>query len=290
MSTRHYAAVIPEMAATCGVSKSSVSREFVEASAEKLQELGDRRFEGVDLLVIYVDGVRFGAYHVIAAIGVDGEGNKHVLGLREGATENAVVVKGLLEDLVGRGVKPERRRLFVIDGSKALRQAIDAVFGANNPVQRCRNHKGENVRGHLPEDLKDQVKAVMKAAYRQAAEEGMTRLRQQARWLEGEYPSAAASLLEGLEETSTINRLGLPPRLRRCLATTNLIESPHSGLCLRTHRVTNWKQGSMVLRWAATAYLETEQHFRKIIGYRDLWILPAALDEKDSHEEQVMAA
>ena len=104
VSTRHYAAVIPEMAATCGVSKSSVSREFVEASAEKLQELGERRFDEVDLLVIYLDGVRFGAYHVIAAIGVDAEGNKHVLGLREGATENAVVVKGLLEDLVERGV------------------------------------------------------------------------------------------------------------------------------------------------------------------------------------------
>ena len=170
VSTRHYAGVIPEMAATCGVSKSSVSREFVEASAEKLKELGDRRFDDLDLLVIYVDGVRFGAYHMIAAIGVDVEGNKHVLGLREGATENAVVVTGLLEDLVERGVQPARRRLFVIDGSKALRQAIDAVFGANHPVQRCRNHKVENVMGHLPENLKDQVKAVMKAAYRLDAE------------------------------------------------------------------------------------------------------------------------
>ena len=298
VSTRHYAAVIPEMAATCGVSKSSVSREFVEASAEKLQELGERRFDEVDLLVIYLDGVRFGAYHVIVAIGVDAEGNKHVLGLREGATENAVVVKGLLEDLVERGVQPGRRRLFVIDGSKALRQAIDAVFGANNPVQRCRNHKVENVMGHLPEDLKDQVKAVMKAAcgrqrpaaYRLDAEQGMARLRHQARWLEGEYPSAAASLREGLAETFTINRLGLPPTLRRCLATTNLIESPHSGVRLRTRRVTNWKQGNMVLRWAAAAYLETEQRFRKIIGHRDLWILQAALDERSEGQEQVMAA
>jgi transposase-like protein len=290
VSTRHYAGVIPERAATCGVSKSSVSREFVAASAEKLKELGERRFDELDLLIIYLDGVRFGTYHVIAAIGVDVEGNKHVLGLREGATENAVVVTGLLEDLVARGVKPERRRLFVIDGSKALRQAIDAVFGVNHPVQRCRNHKVENVRGHLPEGLKTQVKAVMKAAYRLEAEAGMAKLRHQARWLEGEYPSAAASLREGLEETFTINRLGLPPTLRRCLATTNLIESPHSGVRLRTRRVTNWKQGSMVLRWAATAYLETEQHFRKIIGYRDLWMLQAALDEKEAQVEQVRAA
>jgi putative transposase len=148
----------------------------------------------------------------------------------------------------------------------------------------------ENVLGHLPENLKDQVKTVMKAAYRLSAEEGMGKLKQQARWLEGEYPSAAANLREGWEETFTINRLGLPPTLRRCLATTNLIESPHSGVRLRTHRVTNWKRGSMVLRWAATAYLETEQHFRRIIGYRDLWILQAALGEKDSQEEQGRAA
>jgi putative transposase len=290
VSTRHYAAVIPEMAETCGVSKSAVSRDFVEASAEKLKELSERRFDDVDLLIVYIDGIRFGAYHVIAAIGVDADGDKHVLGLREGATENAVVVKALLEDLVERGVKPGRRRLFVIDGSKALRQAIDAVFGADNPVQRCRNHKVENVMGHLPEHLKEQVKATMKAAYRLGADEGVQRLKLQAEWLQDEYPSAAASLREGLEETFTINRLGLTSALRRCLATTNLIESPGAGVRLRTGRVTNWKSGSMVLRWAATAYLETEQKFRKLMGYRDLWMLKAFLDDQPERQEQDLAA
>lgn len=290
VSTRHYADVIPQMAETCGVSKSAVSRDFIEASAEKLKELCERRFDDVDLLIIYLDGIRFAAYHVITAIGVDTEGNKHVLGLREGATENAVVVKALLEDLVERGVKAGRRRLFVIDGSKALRQAIDAVFGADNPVQRCRNHKVENVMGHLPEHLKEQVKATMRAAYRLDADEGIKRLESQAKWLQNEYPSAAASLREGLEETFTINRLGLPPRLRRCLATTNLIESPGSGVRGRTRRVTNWKSGSMVLRWAATAYLETEKKFRKLMGYRDLWMLTAVLDDQREQEEQELAA
>jgi transposase InsO family protein len=153
VSTRNYRDVIPEMAATCGVSKSSVSREFIEASAEQLQALAERRFDDLDLLVIYLDGVHFGGHHVIGAVGVDSEGRKHVLGLAEGATENAVVVKGLLESLVERGVRPDRRRLFVIDGSKALRAAIDAVFGSGDPVQRCRNHKVENVTGHLPQEL-----------------------------------------------------------------------------------------------------------------------------------------
>lgn len=289
VSTRNYERVIPEMAETCGVSKSSVSRKFAAASGEQLRALCERRFDETDLLIIYVDGVQFAQHHVIVAVGVDSEGYKHVLGLREGASENAVVVKGLLEDLVERGVDPERRRLFVIDGSKALRNAIDAVFGRGNPVQRCRNHKVENVMGHLPEDLKDQVKTVMKGSYRLDAEEGIAKLKQQAKWLQSEYPSAAASLLEGLEETFTINRLGLPPQLRRCLATTNIVESPTAGVRLRTRRVTNWQDGGMVLRWAAAAYLETEKSFRRIIGYRDLWALKAVLDE-DQELQEVMVA
>ena len=220
---------------------------------------------------------------------MDAEGRKHVLGLREGATENAVVVKDLLADLVARGVDPARR-LFVVDGSKALRTAIDAVCGPQHPVQRCRNHKVENVIGYLPEPLKNQVKTVMKAAYRLPAEEGMARLKQQARWLEPEHPDAARSPLEGLEETFTINRLGLSPKLRRCLATTNLIESPHSGVRPRTRRVTNWQGGGMVVRWAAGAFLATEANFRRIGGYRELWLLKAALDEEAAEGKEATAA
>ncbi len=144
---------------------------------------------------------------------------------------------GLLENLVGRGLHPKRKRLFVIDGSKALRAAIDAVFGSRNPVQRCRHHKIENVMGYLPEDLKGQVKAALRAAFRLSAAEGMVRLEKQAQWLEREHPNAAASLREGLEEMFTVNRLGLSPALRRCLCSTNLIESPHSGVRLRTRRI-----------------------------------------------------
>jgi len=289
VSTRNYEDVVPEMADSCGVSKSSVSREFVAASAEQLHGLCERRFDDLDLLVLYVDGVQFGGHHAIVAVGVDSGGSKHVLGLAEGASENAVVVKQLLEDLVERGVDPSRRRLFVIDGSKALRKAIDMVFGADNPVQRCRNHKIENVVGHLPKELRDQVKSVMKAAHKLDADEGIGKLKQQARWLQTEYPSAAASLLEGLEETFTISRLGLPPKLRRCLGTTNIVESPTSGVRLRTRRVTNWRNGSMVLRWAAAAYLETEKNFRKIIGYQELWTLKAALDRHEAAQQEMVA-
>jgi transposase-like protein len=286
VSTRKYERVLPKMAETVGVSKSSVSREFIEASEAELKGLCERRFDGLDILVIYIDGQVFGPYSVITAVGVDVEGRKHVLGLAEGATENGVVAKGLLEDLAARGVKPDRRRLFVIDGSKALRQAIYAVYGDTNPIQRCRSHKVRNVLGYLPDDRKDWMKAVMKAAYRLDADEGIARLKKEAERLQDEYPSAAASLLEGLEETFTVNRLGLPPKLRRCLITTNLIENPHSGVRRATRRVSRWNDGKMVLRWAASAFLDVEKRFRRIMGYDELWMLKAILDEKVDKKEE----
>jgi transposase-like protein len=284
VSTRRYAHVLPEMAETVGVSRSSVSREFIEASEESLKALMERRFQDKDILIIYLDGLIFGEHHVLSAVGVDDQGFKHVLGMTAGASENATACKELLEDIVAR---PKRKRLFVIDGSKALRHAVDAVFGTANPVQRCRSHKVRNVADHLPKHLKPQVKSAMRAAYRLGPKEGMARLEQQARWLEVEYPSAAASLREGLKETFTINALDLPPSLNRCLATTNLIESPHSGIRQRTRRVSRWKDGSMALRWAATAMLATEKNFRRIMGHKDLWMLKSYLDRLDEEGKEI---
>jgi transposase-like protein len=243
----------------------------------------------LELLVLYVDGLRFGDQQVLVAVGVDEQGQKHVLGLAEGASENEQVVKGLLEGLVGRGLKTDRKYLFVIDGSKALRAAIEAVFGPENPVQRCRNHKLENVSGYLPKELNAQVKAVMRAAFRLPGKEGMARLEKQAEWLERKYPSAAASLREGLAEMFTVNRLGLSPSLSRCLVSTNVIEGPNSGVRLRTRRVCRWRDGKMVLRWAAAALVMTEQHFRKIMGYRDLWMLKAALGRNEERSKEKVA-
>jgi putative transposase len=289
VSTRQYKGVIPAMADTVGVSKSSVSRQIIEASESEVEALLSRRFDDVKLLIIYIDGMAFGDHVMIGAVGVDLEGNKHVLAIREGATENAAVVKELLEDLVARGVNPEQKRLFVIDGSKALRTAINAVFGSHQPVQRCRAHKLRNVLDHLPKDQKDQVKSVLRAAWKMEAKAGMARVKKLAEWVEREYPSAAASLLEGLEECFTINRLDIPPSLHRCLATTNLIESPHSGVRMRTRRVCRWRDSGMVKRWMASAFLATEKNFRKMMGYRDLWALEAILNGSKSATRQAVA-
>lgn len=280
VSTRNYRRVIPEMAESVGISKSSVSRQFIEESAQELERLAARRFDELELLIIYLDGLIFGEHHVLCAVGVDAQGNKHVLGMVEGASENASSATALLEDLVDGGVDPKRRYLFVIDGSKALRAAINRTFGAGSPVQRCRHHKIRNVCNQLPDDLADQVKSVMKAAYNLPWQEGMAKLRKQTDWLATHYPGAAASLREGLEETFTINRLELSPALRRCLGTTNIIESPHAGVRLRTNRVNRWRDGKMVLRWVAAAFLATEKNFRRILGYRDLWMLKAKLENE----------
>ncbi len=178
VSTRNYRAILPAMADTVGVSKSQISRQFATASEQQLKTLCERQFDELDILVVYIDGIQFGDCHVIVAIGVDSGGSKHVLGLREGSSENSRVAADLLNDLVERGVKPDRLRLFVIDGSKALRCAITAVYGADNPVQRCRKHKVRNVLSYLPEEHKEQIKAAMQAAFLLDADEGIKKLKQ----------------------------------------------------------------------------------------------------------------
>ena len=180
VSTRKYKQVLPEMAEQVGISKSQVSRENIEAGERLLKDLAERNFSDKEILIVYIDGIQFGDYHVIGAVGVDRDGHKHVLGLREGATENAVVVKALLEELVVRGIKPDRRRLFVIDGSKALRKAINEVYGRENPVQRCRNHKLRNVQGHLPKDQQEQAAATLRAAWKLDENRGKQRIEQYA--------------------------------------------------------------------------------------------------------------
>ena len=279
VSTRRYEQVLPEMDGTVGVSKSQVSRETIEAGERVLADLASRDFSKLDILAVWIDGIQLGPYHVICAAGVDDKGQKHVLGLREGATENAEVAKALLEDLAGRGVDTKRRRLFVIDGALALRKAVNLVFGGGTPVQRCRNHKLRNVLGHLPLDQHEQARSTLKAAFKLDAKEGTAQLQKYATWLERDWPSAAGSLREGLDEMFTINRLGVPSELRRCLGTTNLIDNGHSALRDRVRRVRNWQSGSMALRWSAVAFDAVSKGFRRIMGYRHLWMLKAALDE-----------
>lgn len=288
VSTRRYKGVLPAMAQSVGISKSSISRQTKAASEQVLKELLDKDLSGTTILIVYLDGIQFGQQHVLCAVGVDPQGYKHVLGLAAGASENATVVKDLLENLVKRGLDPRQRRLFVIDGAKALRAGIDAVFGSDNPVQRCRNHKIRNVLDHLPKEQHGQTKAALRAAFQLEAKPGQGKLEQLAGWFErGGWSAAANSLREGLTEMFTLNRLGLPPSLCRCLATTNLVDSSHSGVREKTRRVSHWQNQDMALRWTAGALVATAEKFRRIMGYQQLWMLQAHLDKKKDSTEVV---
>jgi transposase-like protein len=277
VSTRKYGRVLPSMAGTVGIAKSSVSREFVAQSRRVLEALAARRWDGVDILAVYLDGIVVASHHILAAVGVDAEGKKHLLGLASGSSENKRVAKDLLTHLVEHGLNPDLARLFVIDGSKALRAAIEEVFGQAAQVQRCRTHKVRNVTERLPKALAAQVKSVMRAAYTLPEKAGMAKLKQQASWLKAEHADAAASLLEGLEEIFTVNRLGLTPALTRCLATTNLIENPNGAVRRVSGRVCRYRDAEMALRWTASGFLEAEKNFRRLQGHRELWVLAAAL-------------
>lgn len=287
VSTREYQEVLPQMAETVGVSRSAISRKAIEASVEQLQQLQERRWEDVDILVIYLDGQRFADHHILSAVGVDRQGKKHILGIELGATENAAAVKRLLTRLRDHGLPTNRKYLFVIDGAKALRAAIEEVFGGEQAVQRCRNHKLRNVLDELPNEQQGQTRNLMRAAWKvKNAEEGEKRLEQLARFLEREHESAARSLREGMAEMFTLQRLQIPGSLHKCLATTNVIESPQSGVERRTHNVTRWRDADMVERWVASAWLLTEKHFRRIDGHADLWALATILGREDKSKTQ----
>jgi putative transposase len=287
VSTREYQEVLPQMAQTVGVSRSAISRKAIEASEEELKQLQERRWEKVEILVIYIDGQRFGEHHILSAVGVDVEGRKHILGIEPGATENAASVKRLLTHLRDQGLPTERKYLFVIDGAKALRSAIEEVFGGDQPVQRCRNHKVRNVLDELPQEQRAQPLNLMRAAWRaKSADDGEKRLEQVARFLEQDHESAARSLREGMKEMFTLQRLQIPESLHKCLATTNIIESPQGGVERRTHNVTRWRNADMVQRWVASAWVLTEKHFRRIDGHADLWALAAILGRETKSTDQ----
>ena len=281
VATRKYARsleAMPENVETSATSKSNVSRQFVEASAAKLKAWSERMLNEIDLVSIFIDGIHFGEHVVIAALGVDRAGNKHILGLHEGATENGAACGALLDDLVTRGVPTDRNILFVIDGSAPLRKALRERFGKRAIVQRCQVHKMRNVESHLPQSKRKAVKAAMRQAYKSAKSSTVRRLLENlARTLESKHPSAAASIREGLDETLTVLDLGLPHTLTRSFSTTNPIENMNDRIRQIARRVKRWRGGEMVLRWVGAGVWEAERGFRRLKGAAEMPKLIAAL-------------
>jgi putative transposase len=265
-----------------GLSKSAASRRFVALSAARLREWMARDLSALDLLVIQIDGVRMDEdMTLVAALGVDASGDKHPLGLVEGATENAATVQALIDNLVERGLDPAVPRLFIIDGSKALAKAIRATFGREAAIQRCQIHKARNILERLPKSMHASVRRVLRQAWEMSdAAKAEKLLRNLARRLEKDWKGVSASILEGLDEMLTVTRLGLPPELRRSLACTNMIENVMGTLRRVCRNVKYWRSPSMALRWAGAAMQEAAQGFRRLKAYKQLPLLKAALAER----------
>ncbi len=279
VSCRDYEGVVDLAREGFGVQKSSVSRSFVKASAAEVRQLSERRLEGLRIPVIYLDGVVYAGETMTVALGVLENGAKRVLGVRQGATENAAVCTALLEDLQGRGLDTSQPTLLVLDGSKALHAAVKRVWGRNALIQRCQVHKKRNVQAHLPEKHWEELSRQLHAAYSERDfDAALRRLKTTARWLDRLNPDAAASLREGLEETLTVVRLGVPDLLRRTLATTNPIESAFSVAENVTRRVKCWREGDMRQRWCVAGLMRAESKFHRVKGYRHMPELLRALD------------
>jgi transposase-like protein len=279
VSCRDYEDVVDMAREGFGVKKSSVSRSFVKASAKVVRELAERCFDGVRFPVIYIDGTPYGGEAMIAAMGITEDGTKRLLGVRQGATENAAVCTALLEDLCSRGLDTSSPTLLVLDGAKALHAAVKRVWGQNALIQRCQVHKQRNVRQHLPQKHWEGLSRQLNAAYHETDyDQALKGLKTTARWLEQLNPDAAASLREGMEETLTVVRLGVPELLRRTLATTNPIESAFSVAENVTRRVKCWREGDMRQRWCIAGLMRAESKFRRVKGHRHMAHLLKALD------------
>jgi putative transposase len=285
VSTRHYARSLeplPPGVRERGTSRSAVSRHFVVSTKATLQRWQSAPLEHLDLVALLLDGVQLGGQCLVVALGIAADGTKHALGLWDGSTENATVCESLLTNLQSRGLRTDRSLLVILDGSKALRKAVRAIFGEAALVQRCQIHKLRNILDHLPERQRPWARAIVRRAYQSPDLKTATRLLQDlAKRLETDSPSAAESVREGLEETLTLLSLDLSPRLRRSLTTTNAIESLFSRTRQVKRNVKRWRSRQMMMRWVAAGIREAAAHFHRLFGHADLKTLVTALRRRD---------
>ena len=260
-------------------SKSAVSRRFVELSAERMKEWMATDLSKLDLLAIQIDGLHVqDELILVAAVGIDAQGDKHPLAVVEGATENAATVQALLDNLIGRGLDPTVCRLFIVDGAKALIKALRQTFGRHTLIQRCQVHKARNIVERLPKHLHVSVRKALRQVWElDDADKAERLVKNLARRLEREAPGVAASILEGLDEILTVIRLKLPMELRRSLACTNIIENMNGTIRRVSRNVKRWRDASMALRWTAAGMMEAANGFRRLKACKQLPALASAL-------------
>lgn len=279
LTTRRYSDVVKELEQAYGIEKSTISEHFVDASRQRLNKLLERPLGEYALCGMMIDGTCFEEQNVIVSLGISVHGHKIVLGLRQGVTENATVVKQLLADLQDRGVDFEVPRLYILDGGKGLHAAVRHLAGKAAVIQRCQVHKIRNVVSHLTEEYQSHVRQKMHAAYAMRdlvdAQRALDRL---LRELMDLNPSAARSLEEGRDETLTVHRLRVPEKLRASFASTNIIESTFSTVETVCRNVKRWQDGDQYLRWVASGLLWAESRWNRLQGYREIPILVKELE------------
>jgi transposase-like protein len=280
LSTRKYGQAVREFIEAYGLEKSAISEHFIEASRAKLKAMTEHRLEKTRLCALLIDATPFAGQQMVAALGISEDGRKTILGIRQGATENATVVGELLGDLVNRGLDFTVPRLYVLDGGKALSAAVKKYAGESAAIQRCQVHKRRNVLDHLTDEQKPEVSKQLNAAYAMeeygAAKEALNRLHRELMDLN---PSAARSLGEGMDETLTVHRLHLPMQLRRTMASTNVIESAFSIVEQVCKNVKRWHGGDQRERWVGSGLLVAEKQFRRVQGHKQI---PALIKELET--------
>jgi putative transposase len=289
LSTRKYGQAVREFTEAYGLEKSAVSERFIEASRQKLKELMERRLDKLNFCALLIDATPFEGQQMVVALGIAQDGRKMILGIRQGATENATVVGELLGDLMNRGFDFTTPRLYVLDGGKALHTAVKKYAGEAAAIQRCQVHKRRNVLDHLSEEQRPTVAKKLNTAYAlENYSEAKQALNQLQRELMDLNPSAARSLAEGLEETLTVHRLRIPLQLRQTLASTNVIESAFSVVERVCWNVKRWHGGDQRERWVGSGLLVAEKQFRRVKGHKQIPILIRELEARASQNKDVV--
>ena len=289
LSTRKYGQAVRQFSEAYGLQKSAISEHFIEASREKLKVMMERRLDKMRLCALLIDATPFEGQQIVAALGIGEDGRKTILGIRQGATENATVVGELLGDLMERGLDFSEPRLYVLDGGKALTAAVKKHAGESAAIQRCQVHKRRNVLDHLTDEQRPCVAKKLNAAY---ALEDYATAKQALNVLHRELmdlnPSAARSLGEGMEETLTVHRLHLPIQLRKTMASTNVIESAFSIVERVCRNVKRWHDGDQRERWVGSGLLVAEKQFRRVQGYKQIPALIKELEAMSPSKPQVV--
>lgn len=289
LSTRRYGQAVRQFTEAYGLEKSAVSEHFVEASRTKLKDLMERRLDKMDLCALLIDATPFEGQQMVAVLGIGQDGRKTILGIRQGATENATVVGELLGELVNRGLDFSKPRLYILDGGKALTAAVKKHAGESAAIQRCQVHKRRNVLDHLTDEQKPAVARKLNAAYDledyAAARQALNAIHRELMDLN---PSAARSLGEGMEETLTVHRLHVPMQLRKTLASTNVIESAFSIVERVCRNVKRWHGGDQRERWVGSGLLVAQKQFRRITGYKQIPALIRELEAQHPSKAEVV--